>query len=66
MALSGTDSGVGLTAMSQTSQLKLDRVQNGDMSITLETTTDIPAETKWFMLDLLLMQSRKRVEQLKA
>ena len=52
--------------MSQINLLKLDRVQNEAMRVILGTSKDIPTETMRFMLDLPPMQSRQRLEQVKA
>ena len=46
--------------------LQLDRVQNEAMRVILGTTRDTPTETKRFMLDLSPMQTRQKVEQVKA
>ena len=43
--LSVTDYGLGLTTLSQSNLLKLDRVQNEAMRVILETTKDTPTET---------------------
>ena len=58
--------GLGLTTMAQTNLLKLDRVQNKAMQVILRTTKDTPIETRWFMLDLPPIQTRQKVEQVKA
>ena len=60
------DYGLGHTTMAQTNLLKLDRVQNEAMRVTLGTAKDTPIETIRFMLDLPPMQTRQKVEQVKA
>ena len=55
VVLSVIDYGLGLTTMTQTNLLKLDRVQNEAMRIILGTTKDTPTET---MLDFPPMQTR--------
>ena len=52
--------------MAQTNLLKLDRVRNEAMRVILGTTKDTPTETTRFMLDLPPMQTRQKVEQVKA
>ena len=52
--------------MAQTNPLNLDRVQNEAMRVILGTTKDTPIETTRFMLDLPPMQTRQKVEQIKA
>ena len=66
VVLSVTDYGPGLTTMSQTNLLKLDRVQNEAMRVILGTTQDTPTETMRFVLDLPPVQTRQKVEQVKA
>ena len=66
VALSVTDYGLGLTTTAQTNLLKLDSVQNEAMRVILGTTKDTPTETMRFMLDLPPMQTRQKVEQVKA
>ena len=66
VVLSVTDYGPGLTTMSQTNLLKLDRVQNEAMRVIPGTTKDTPTETTRFKLDLPPMQTRQKVEQVKA
>ena len=56
----------GLTTMAQTNRLKLDRVQNEAKRVILGTTKDTPTETTRFMLGLPPMQTRQKVEQVKA
>ena len=48
--LSVIDYGLGLTTIVQTNLLKLDRVQNEAMRVTLRTTNDTPIATIRFML----------------
>ena len=52
--------------MAQTNRLKLDRVQNEAKRVILGTTKDTPTETTRFMLGLPPMQTRQKVEQVKA
>ena len=52
--------------MARTNLLKVDRVQNEAMRVTLGTAKDTPIETIRFMLDLPPMQTRQKVEQVKA
>ena len=66
MEHSVTDYGLDLTTMVQTNLLKLDRVQNEAMRVILGTTKDTPIETMRFMLDLPPLQTRQKVEQVKA
>ena len=66
VVLSITDYGLGLTTMAQTNLLNLDRVQNEAMRVTLGTTKDTPTTTMRFMLDISPMQTRQKVEQVKA
>ena len=66
VVLSVIDYGLGLTTMSQTKLLKLDRVQNEAMRVILGTTKDTPTEAMRFVLDLPPMQTRQKVEQVKA
>ena len=58
--------GLGLTTMAQTNLLNLDRVQNEAMRVILGNTKDTSTETMRFMLDLPPMQTRQKVEQVKA
>ena len=58
--------GRGLTTMAQTNLLKVDRVQNEAMRVILGTTKATSTETMRFMLDLPPMQTRQKVEQVKA
>ena len=57
---------LGLTTMAQTNLLNLDRVQNEAMRVIPGNTKDTPNETMKFMLDLPSMQTRQKVEQVKA
>ena len=66
VVLSVIDYGLGLTTMAQTNLLKLDRVQNEAIRVILGTTKDTPIEITRFMLDLPSMQTRQKVEQVKA
>ena len=52
VVLSVIDYGLGLTTMTQTNLLNLDRVQNEAMRVTVENTKDTPTQTMRFMLDL--------------
>ena len=60
------DYGLGLTTLSQPNLLKLDRVNNEAMRVILGTTKDTPIETKHYPLDLPSMETRHKVEQVKA
>ena len=64
--LSVIDYGLGLTTLSQSNLLKLDRVQNEAMRVILGTTKDTPIETMRYLLDLPSMEIRHKVEQVKA
>ena len=64
--LSVVDYGLGLTTMSQSNLLKLDRVQNEAMRVILGTTKDTPIETMRYLLDLPSMETRHKVNQVKA
>ena len=64
--LSVIDYGLGLTTLSQSSLLKLDRVQNEAMRVILGTTKDTAIETMRYLLDLPSMETRHKVEQVKA
>ena len=66
MILSVIDYGLGLTTLSQSNLLKLDRVQNEAMRVILGTTKDTPIETMRYLLDLPSMETRHKVEQVKA
>ena len=52
MILSVIDYGLDLTTLSQSNQLKLDRVQNEAMRVILGTTKDTPIEAMRYLLDL--------------
>ena len=52
--------------MTLTNLLKLDRVQNEATRVILGTTKDTPTETVRFMLELSPLQTRQKVEQVKA
>ena len=52
--------------MAQTNLLKLDRMQNKAMGVILGTTENTPIETMRYMLDLPPMQTRQKMEQVKA
>ena len=54
------------TTMAHRNQPKLDRVQNEAMRVILGTTKDTPTETTKLVLDLTPMQTRQKVEQVKA
>ena len=58
--LSVIDYGLGLTTLSQSNLLKLDRVQNEAMRVLLGTTKDTPIETMRYLLDLPSMETRHR------
>ena len=60
------DYGLGLTTLSQSNLLKLDRVQNEAMRVILGTTKDTPIEATHFLLDLPSMEIRHKVGQIKA
>ena len=66
MILSVIDIGLGLTTLSQSNLLKLDRVQNEAMRVILGTTKDTPIETMRYLLDLPSMETRHKVKQVKA
>ena len=61
-----TGYGLGLTAMAQTTWLKLDRVQNEPMRVILGTIKDALTETMRFMLASHQCKTRQKVEQVKA
>ena len=52
--------------MGQTNLLKLDTVQNEAMRVLFETNKDTPIEPMRFTLDLPLMQTKQKLEQVKA
>ena len=56
--LSVIDCGLGLTTLSQSNLLKLDRIQNEAMRVILGTTKDTPIETMRYLLDLPPMRCR--------
>ena len=60
--LSVIDYGPGLTTLSQSNLLKLDRVQN---EIILGTTKDTTIEAMRYLLDLPSMETKHKVEQVK-
>ena len=64
--LSVIDYGLGLTTLLQTNLLNPDRVQKEAMRVILETTKDTPIETMRDLLDLPSMETRHKVEQVKA
>ena len=64
--LSVIDYGLGLTTLSQSNLLKLDRVQNEAMRVIVGKTKHTPIETMRYLLDLPSMESRHEVEQVKA
>ena len=66
VVLCGIGYGLGLTLMSQTTLLKLDRVQNEPMSVILGTIKDTLTETMRFMLSSHQWKTRQKVEQDKA
>ena len=63
--LSVIDYGLGLTTLSPSNLLKLDRVQNEATRVILGTTKDTPIETMRYLLDLPPMETRHKVEQVK-
>ena len=64
--LSVIDYGLGLTTLSQSNLLKHDRVQNKAMRVILGTTKDTPIEAMRYLLDLPSMETRHKVEHVKA
>ena len=64
--LSVTDYGLGLTNLSQSNLLMLNREQNEAIRVILGTTKDTPIETMRYLLDLPSMETRHKVEQVKA
>ena len=64
--LSIIDYDLGLTTLSQSNLLKLDRTQNEAMRVILGITKDTPIETMRYLLDLPSMETRHKVEQVKA
>ena len=66
VVLSKIDYGLGLTTMSQTNLQKLERIQNEAMRTILGTTKDTPIDAMRYVLDLPPIQTRQKVEQVKA
>ena len=68
MILSVIDYGLGLTTLSQSNLLKLDRVhvQSEAMREILGTRKDTSIETMRYLLDLPSMETRHKVKQVKA
>ena len=66
MTFSVIDCDLGLSTLSQSNLLKLDRVQNEAMRVILGTTKDTPIETMRYPLNLPPMETRHKVEQVKA
>ena len=66
LVLSVLGYGLRLTAMSQIDLWKLGRVENDDISITLETTTYALTVTKPVMLESAPMQITEKADQVKA
>ena len=64
--LSFIDYGLGITTLSQSNLLKLDRVQNEAMRVILGTTKDAPMEATRYLLDLPSTETRHKVEQVKV
>ena len=64
--LSVIDNGLGLTTLSQPKLLKLDRVQNEAVRVILGTTKDTPIGAMRCLLDLPSIETRHKVEQVKA
>ena len=63
------DYGLGLTTLSQSNLLQLDRVQNKALThlrVILGKTKDTPIEAKHYLLDLPSMETRHKVGQVKA
>ena len=52
--------------LSQSNLLKLDKVQNEAMRVILGTTKDTPIEVMRYLLGLSSMETRHKVEQVKA
>ena len=63
--LSVIDCGLGLTTLSQSNLLKLDRVLNEALRVILGTTKDAHIEVMRYLLDLPFVESRHKVEQVK-
>ena len=64
--LSVIDYGLGLATLSQSNLLKLDGVQNETMRVLRETTRDTPIEATHCLLNLPPMETRHKVQQVKA
>ena len=64
--LSVTDYGLGFTTLLKPNLLKLDRVQSEALRVILGTTKDTPIETMCYLLDLPPVETRHKVEQVKA
>ena len=64
--LSVVDYGLGLTTLSQSNLLKLYRVQNEAMRVILGTAKDTVIEAMRCLLDLSSMETRHKMEQVKA
>ena len=64
--LCGIHYGLGLTTLSQSNLLKLERMQNKAMKVILGTTKDTPIENIRYLLDLPSMETRHKVEQVKV
>ena len=62
MILSVSDCGPGLTTLSESYLLKLDRVQNETMRVFLGSTKDTPIEAMRYLLDLPPMETRHKME----
>ena len=58
-----TGYGLGLTLMTQTTRLKLDRVQNEPMKVILGTTKNTLTETMRFMLASHQCKGRQKAKQ---
>ena len=65
-SVSECDYGLGLMTLSQSNQLKLDRVQTEAMRIILGTTKGTPIESMRHMLDLPPMETTHKGELVKA
>ena len=66
MILSVVDYGLGLTTLSQSNLLKLNRVQNEAMRVILGIAQDTSIEAMHNLLDLPSMETRRKVEEVKA
>ena len=64
--LSVTDYGLGLTTLSQSNLLRLDRVQKEAMRVILATTKNTSIEDMRYLLDLTSIVVRHKMEQVKA